>query len=259
MHDQDRRAAVRDFYADSAILDQYRALNEIGLTPFEEALLARVLTPGRRVLDVGCGAGREACVLIGRGMRVVAVDIVPEMVQLTVREAASRALPVAALVADTQCLPFRDESFESAILVNQVIAHVPGRDGRVAALRDIHRTLKPGGVLAMTTHNRRCPRYRAYFAWVNPWRRALRALGFAGVLDDDDRWSGRSGAIRVARRAYFHMYDLDEAVVDLTRAGFEITAAGGQTEFESGRSVPRARERDYLLGFVARKPVQPVK
>src|SRR2546422_6336723 len=62
-------------------------------------------------------------------------------------------------------------------MLGAIIAHVPGRDGRVQAFRAAWRTLRPGGKLAMTTHNRRCHwKLRLYFACVNRFRRLGRRL-----------------------------------------------------------------------------------
>src|SRR3954452_10598811 len=51
--------------------------------------LGRELTPGGRLLDLGCGPGIDAVHLAGRGHRVVAVDWSPQMVEETRRAAAA--------------------------------------------------------------------------------------------------------------------------------------------------------------------------
>jgi SAM-dependent methyltransferase len=51
--------------------------------------LARELTPGGRLLDLGCGPGIDAVHLAGRGHHVVAVDWSPQMVVETRRPAAA--------------------------------------------------------------------------------------------------------------------------------------------------------------------------
>jgi SAM-dependent methyltransferase len=44
--------------------------------------------PGQRVIEIGCGTGIEAVHLARRGIRVLATDLSPEMVDLTARRAA---------------------------------------------------------------------------------------------------------------------------------------------------------------------------
>ncbi len=81
------------------------------------------------------------------------------------------------VVGNAASLPFCDACFDGVAMLGAIIAHVPGRDGRVQAFRAAWRTLRPGGKLAMTTHNRRCHwKFRLYFACVNSFRRLGRRL-----------------------------------------------------------------------------------
>src|ERR1700694_5081103 len=48
---------------------------ETALLPEEETLLERHLAPGQRLLDVGCGAGREAIGFARAGLEVVGIDV----------------------------------------------------------------------------------------------------------------------------------------------------------------------------------------
>lgn len=59
-----------------------------GLTPADEALLARCVGP---TLDVGCGPGRFAAALAARGQAALGIDIVPAAVELA-RAAGATAL-----------------------------------------------------------------------------------------------------------------------------------------------------------------------
>ena len=104
-----------------------------------------------------------------------------------------------------------------------VIPHVPIRDERIAALHAVWRVLRPGGLLAMTTHNRRCHwKFRLYFACANRWRRLARRLGHDSGLEDFDRWTTRISKGGWREPAFFHMYDFDEAIADLQAAKFEV-------------------------------------
>ncbi|MDQ3758112.1 MAG: class I SAM-dependent methyltransferase, partial [Actinomycetota bacterium] len=73
------------------------------------------LTPGDRVLDVGCGPGRHAHALARRGMHVVGVDISEPFVDLASRDAP----PTATFQrCDARDLPYDDE-FDAVISVCQ--------------------------------------------------------------------------------------------------------------------------------------------
>lgn len=247
--------AVRSAYEDPAHVRAFAAVADEGLTPFEVALVRR-FTPGQRILDVGCGGGREAVPMAQAGLRPVAMDVSVAMVRAATAHASERGVPLPVVAASLSALPFRPEAFDGVALLGQVIAHVPGRDGRIAALREVRRALRPGGTLVMTTHNRRCHwKFALFFGWVNRWRRLLRRFGRGSGLGDHDRWSARIGRLEGGPPVFFHMYDLDEATADLAEAGFEVVRARSRGEFEAGREDAAARRRDYLLGFVATRPV----
>jgi ubiquinone/menaquinone biosynthesis C-methylase UbiE len=246
---QDFAAAVRQMFADSAEVSFYSTLNAQGLNCIEEALVCRAFVPGQLVLDVGCGAGREAVSLAQYGIRVVAMDFVHEMVQATAAHAAAHSTAVVPLEGNVSALPFREGAFDGTALFNNVIAHVPIRAERVAALHTVWRVLRPGGTLAMITSNRRCHwKFQLYFAWVNRWRRLARRLGYDSGLEDFDRWTARISKGGWRQPAFFHMYDRDEAIADLQAAKFDVLDTIGWTGFEA------APDHSPLLGFLAQRP-----
>jgi SAM-dependent methyltransferase len=108
------------------------------------------LTPGQRVLDVGCGPGRHAHALARRGVAVHGVDISRTFVAL----AAEAAPPGATFErADARRLAF-DGAFDAAISLCQGafgLLTAPGEDA--AVLTGIARALRPGGRLALSAFN----------------------------------------------------------------------------------------------------------
>lgn len=127
------------------------------------------LRPGMRVLDAGCGPGRltvPAALRVGPSGRVAAVDIQQEMLdrlrERIHREGLENVELVRAGLGEGR-LPAGE--FDVALLVT-VLGEIPDK---AAALREIHRALRPGGVLSLTEvlpdpHYQRAPRVRALLA-----------------------------------------------------------------------------------------------
>lgn len=112
------------------------------------------LRAGQLVLDLGCGFGRHAYEVLRRGGRVVACDMaLPELRGVRGTYAAmgeAGEIPPGAIgsaaAGDATRLPFPDETFDH-VIASEVLEHVPNDQG---ALDELHRVLKPGGVLAVT-------------------------------------------------------------------------------------------------------------
>ncbi|MFQ5778541.1 MAG: class I SAM-dependent methyltransferase [Terriglobia bacterium] len=108
------------------------------------ALLVPALSPFVRLLDVGCGDGRATPLLRERCPQTVGIDI-----SLNALQAARQGEPTASWVCASleDDLPFASGSFD-VLHCCEVIEHlldVPG------ALRAMHRVLRPGGLLFLST------------------------------------------------------------------------------------------------------------
>jgi SAM-dependent methyltransferase len=86
--------------------------------------------------------------LAGRADEVVGVDVSGEIVEAA--EARHRGLH--ARMADVRSLPFEDGSFD-AVVSNSTLDHFQDEAEIVAALREIHRVLRPRGRLILTLDN----------------------------------------------------------------------------------------------------------
>jgi SAM-dependent methyltransferase len=105
--------------------------------------LAEHAQPHQRFLEVGIGCGIYTRHLSALG-QVVALDINPDFV------AAAKQLPnTEARIADVQQLEYQAE-FDLA-LCSEVIEHIPDSQ---RALANLYRSLRPGGILLLTTPNR---------------------------------------------------------------------------------------------------------
>ncbi|WP_288582438.1 class I SAM-dependent methyltransferase [uncultured Methylobacterium sp.] len=94
--------------------------------------------PGRRLLDIGCGAGALVRALAARGATVAGLD--PSAAVLA---RARASMPEADLrPGAAEALPWADGAFDGAVFLNS-LHHVPGT-GMGAALREAARVTGPG-------------------------------------------------------------------------------------------------------------------
>jgi SAM-dependent methyltransferase len=113
---------------------------------------SRFLDADSKVLEVGCGYGRNLMALASLKPRmVVGSDVDPGELQ---RSAAKRAALPASEYArielvrqEPRRLPFRDGSFDMVVLW-QVLEHLFGNELKQTVVSECVRVLKPGGVRA---------------------------------------------------------------------------------------------------------------
>lgn len=112
-----------------------------------ERYFALAFTPGARVLDVGCGSGRDTACLLNNGYDAYGIEPVEAL-----RHAAMAAHPELAGRLSEGGLPHTGDAFGGefdGILCSAVLMHVPDTDLLESALA-IRRLLKPGGRLLLS-------------------------------------------------------------------------------------------------------------
>jgi ubiquinone/menaquinone biosynthesis C-methylase UbiE len=110
------------------------------------------LRPGMRVLDGGCGSGGTTLGLADavQPAEVIGIDINGEPLQEARAAAARQGLTnVRFEEVSLLSLPFEDDSFDAAFL-SSVLEHVTDP---AAVLRELHRVVKPGGVVGVRDHS----------------------------------------------------------------------------------------------------------
>lgn len=107
-----------------------------GVSRHLHAFLER-LTPGSRVLELGCGSGRDAEAMLRAGFIVDATDGVPEMAE---KAEARLEQPVRVMRFDELDAV---EAYD-AVWANASLLHVP-RSALAGVLERVFRALRPGG------------------------------------------------------------------------------------------------------------------
>jgi SAM-dependent methyltransferase len=129
-----------------ADLDQQ--FGQIDIYLFDQLLRGR-LKPGIRVLDAGCGAGRNLVYLLRSGYEVFGADADPEAIESVRMLAATLAPHLPG--ANFRVEPVEEMSFPDAfadVVLSSAVLHF-ARDDRQfeSMIRDMWRVLKPGGML----------------------------------------------------------------------------------------------------------------
>jgi SAM-dependent methyltransferase len=154
-----------------------------------EALLAAIAgIPPYRILDLGCGPGRDLVTFRDLGHVVVGLDGCPEFVAM-----ARAASGCEVWQQDMLSMTLPPASFDG-VFANAVLFHVPSH-ALPGVLERLHAALKPGGVLFASNPRGRDEegfvdgRYACFHSF-RGWRRLLSGSGFA-LVDHYYRPSGK--------------------------------------------------------------------
>ncbi len=105
----------------------------------------RLIGSGERLLDIGCGEGSMARRLKDRFHELHGIDISPEAVKLAVQN----GLIAKVANLNNEPVPYTDAFFDVVVSLD-VIEHI---FDPIQFLREIHRILRPGGELVLSTPN----------------------------------------------------------------------------------------------------------
>ncbi|AGZ40090.1 putative ubiquinone/menaquinone methyltransferase [Actinoplanes friuliensis DSM 7358] len=138
------------------------------------------LKSGDTLLDIGCGPGTitgDLATLVTPG-RVTALEITAPALDLARAEITRRGLGnVDFAVGDVHALDFPDDTFD-VVHAHQVLQHV---GDPVAALREMHRVTRPGGVIAVRDSDYAAftwfPQMPELDEWLDLYQRVARGNG----------------------------------------------------------------------------------
>lgn len=169
---------------------------------------------GDRILDIGCGNGRAYQLFKGLAIEYEGLDASAKLIahaneKIHEMLATFRVGPMTAM-------PYEQGEFDVVMAV-AVLHHVPSREYRLAALREAHRVLKPGGWLLMTNWDRWKPRYaKEHLAAATKKLLGLSPYDFKDIFIKWDR-----GGKRLYR--YYHAFTRGELAGLCRAAGFTVT------------------------------------
>jgi SAM-dependent methyltransferase len=174
------------------------------------AYVADRFRPGVRVLDVGCGPGTitvDMAERVAPGV-VTAIDTAADVIEeATALAAAQGVTNIEFGVADVYALPYPDDSFD-VVHAHQVLQHLTGP---VAALREMRRVCRPGGVVAARDADYAAMTWFPDNADLADWLSTYRAVAHANGAEPDAgrrllSWARRAGFTDITPTASIWCY-----------------------------------------------------
>jgi 2-polyprenyl-3-methyl-5-hydroxy-6-metoxy-1,4-benzoquinol methylase len=137
---------------------------------------------GSRVLDVGCGQGRDALFIARLGHHVHGVDLSPSGIADLQQDAAAEGLPIEAEVADIRF--FRTRRRYDIILIDRTL-HMLGADDQELVLRKLLGYSKHRSFVLIADETSNIPAFKRILA-CSPWKWSteLERRGFLFVHRD---------------------------------------------------------------------------
>ena len=117
---------------------------------------------GRKVLDVGCGAGTDLLRFARGGAIVTGVDVAASAIALARQNFAQQGLQADLREADGEALPFADDEFDF-VFAHGVVQYTA--DDK-ALVEECRRVLKPGGTAVFQVYNR--------ISWLNALSKVMK-------------------------------------------------------------------------------------
>ena len=194
---------VREFW-NSSVCGTYLAKNEEGTLeyykeieylrykkyPYAYAFLLKKAgfdkNKGKKVLEIGCGAGTDSSQFAKHGANVTGVDLTPAAIEVTKHRFKTMGLKGNFLVADAENLPFKNNEFDYVYSFG-VLHHTPNTQ---KTIDEVYRVLKKDGKACIALYHTYSLQYLTLILrkWLNPsrWKWSLQqAINYQTEMSKD--------------------------------------------------------------------------
>ncbi|BCN30939.1 class I SAM-dependent methyltransferase [Anaeromicropila herbilytica] len=145
---------VLKFYSDDKNILELNNATRNPLKMWEKDVALNYFPSDARILNVGCGMGREAFNLYDMGFKITAIDISEKAIIGARNLASETKRNVTFLTTNGIDLSFDDSSFDVVIIWNQTFGLMYTESKQVAFLKECKRVLKDNGIISFSGHER---------------------------------------------------------------------------------------------------------
>lgn len=165
---------VQEWYEAKENVDKMNHDENRGLKKWEQNVTAHFPSKAR-VLDIGCGMGREAFALTDRGFSVTGIDISKEVIKQVTVLSKQKGYSIPYIQYDGHALPFESSSFDVIIIWAQTFGLLYGDEYKQEFLTECKRVLTNDGILSfsghdyefLTEHYMDCVKDKKFYAYAN--------------------------------------------------------------------------------------------
>jgi ubiquinone/menaquinone biosynthesis C-methylase UbiE len=143
---------VREWYEDQKNVDEMLHWDKGILKKWEQGVVT-YFPENAKVLDVGCGMGREAFALNDMGFTVIGIDISEKVINQVTELSKQNGYSIPFSVYDGHTLPYEDNTFDVVIIWAQTFGIMHGNTYKVKFLHECKRILKKEGLLSFSGHD----------------------------------------------------------------------------------------------------------
>lgn len=150
----ENNSTVLKFYSDDKNMVELNNAARNPLKMWEKDVALNYFPQNARILNVGCGMGREAFNLYDMGFKITAIDVSEKAITGARNLASETNRNVSFLITNGVDLPFDDSSFDVVIIWNQTFGLLYGESKQVGFLRECNRVLTDKGIISFSGHER---------------------------------------------------------------------------------------------------------